>query len=221
MKSSSDQRATPCVSMRGMVLRPSRASPERSLKSWACPLKIWLVRKKSLRHSHALTVTVKIEPLTNMALMDIKLRGWWCPVSDNIRLIGDTIYTWKRLPDNIGRSPTIAHITYGTYRALCHRICGQSILIIKPRRSEVDKTNKGQPMVNTQRDRYCDHEVVEGLTTLQRDSTTSKWSIWLAELVLFNSHQLYACSNKCRSKVDNTQTWFLICRNMSVTLCIP
>jgi hypothetical protein len=75
MRRNKDQHATPCKRIIGMVFRPKAASPERSLKSWACPWRL-LVRERAEGIQITRTVRVNITPVESMATIDVLLMGW-------------------------------------------------------------------------------------------------------------------------------------------------
>jgi hypothetical protein len=71
---SNDQRAMLCRRIIGIVFRPMAASPERSLKSCACPYRM-LYSDSGCASGITLTVSVNIRPLESMAVMDLLLKG--------------------------------------------------------------------------------------------------------------------------------------------------
>jgi hypothetical protein len=75
---SNDQRAMPWCRIIGIVFRPMAASPERSLKSCACPYDLFRsatseseCRQEGLKP----TVSVNVRPCESMAIIDLSLMG--------------------------------------------------------------------------------------------------------------------------------------------------
>jgi hypothetical protein len=59
----------------GIVFRPIAASPERSLKSVACPYNCSITNSRNVTRRIKFTVSVNVRPFESMAIIDLLLMG--------------------------------------------------------------------------------------------------------------------------------------------------
>jgi hypothetical protein len=87
---------------------------------------------------------VNITPVESMATIDVLLMGWWWPSVESVQKISSSP-GYEEHTNNICRPPAVAHIPYGTERALEDWAHWPSSLVIQPYSNHIYETDSCQP----------------------------------------------------------------------------